>query len=309
MNRTFCRVVLAASALNAQKPTLQLNTVYQCPQDTSFNVFSCAGSADADACDVQSYAGGAPLQRGKSSRQQVMTMLSMCHPQTAAEARGSSQLGVSDAGIKVGDKVEVTTPAGWMTAQVLAINGNSYRVRTAIGGEVWKSYHQDLRRLGPATAQDNANGQYRVGDRVQALFEGRWIETKIRTEMNNEYQVDIPGDRLAWITAQNLRRSAAPPAPAPRKAGTPPKPGLVSCAGKIEGRYVAGGGFGNLTIRFHAGKATMTSIGPEDELECWTGGGRIFLHKPGEDGNDMPIDINDDGTLSTPMGKIRREGK
>lgn len=90
--------------------------------------------------------------------------------------------------------------------------------------------------------------------------------------------------------------------------GQPPKPGLVSCAGKIEGRYGASSGFSNFTIVFHAGKATIkTPFLGADETECWMSGKKIFLHKPG-DPNDMPIDINDDGTLDTPFGEVRKKG-
>jgi hypothetical protein len=39
------------------------------------------------------------------------------------------------------------------------------------------------------------------------------------------------------------------------------------------------------------------------------GGGKIYLHKPGDDPKvDMPIDVNDDGTLQTPLGEIKRKG-
>jgi hypothetical protein len=45
-------------------------------------------------------------------------------------------------------------------------------------------------------------------------------------------------------------------------------------------------------------------------LECWTAGEKIYLHNPGEPGSqDMPIDINDDGTLQTPMGELKKKGK
>jgi len=209
-------------------------------------------------------------------------------------------------GINVGDTVEVVTAQGWTLARVVAVNGNQYKVRVG-AYDVTKTYPGEVRRQGPLTAQDHAAGQYRVGERVQVMFEGRWVESKIHTEMGREYQVDVPGNRLLWTTGQNLRPSNDPPPPGPVKAGTPPKAGLVSCGSKFDGRWALGG-FGNFTIRFKAGKATISYIGPDEEVECWMGGGRIILHKPGDDQNDMPIDINDDGTLSTPMGEVRRKG-
>ena len=42
-----------------------------------------------------------------------------------------------------------------------------------------------------------------------------------------------------------------------------------------------------------------------ETFDCWTGGGKIILHKQGED--DLPIDINDDGTLDTPLGELKKK--
>jgi hypothetical protein len=50
-------------------------------------------------------------------------------------------------------------------------------------------------------------------------------------------------------------------------------------------------------------------LGTDEEFECWTGGGKIILHKAGEsNATDMPIDVNNDGTVDTPMGEIRKKG-
>jgi len=63
-----------------------------------------------------------------------------------------------------------------------------------------------------------------------------------------------------------------------------------------------------MTIVFRSGKAVMRApFGEDDELECWMGGGRIYLHKPGES-QDMPLDINDDGTLQSPFGELKKKG-
>jgi len=44
-------------------------------------------------------------------------------------------------------------------------------------------------------------------------------------------------------------------------------------------------------------------------LECWTGGGKIYPHKPRDPASqDMPLDINNDGTLDTPFGEIKKKG-
>ena len=51
-------------------------------------------------------------------------------------------------------------------AKVVAVNGNSYRVLVN-GVQVTKDYPAEVRRLGAASAGDHAQGQYRLGDRVQ----------------------------------------------------------------------------------------------------------------------------------------------
>ena len=53
----------------------------------------------------------------------------------------------------------------------------------------------------------------------------------------------------------------------------------------------------------------MTEMGGTEEFECWMEREKIYLHKPGEPPeNDMPIDINNDGTLETPFGEIKKKG-
>jgi hypothetical protein len=67
-----------------------------------------------------------------------------------------------------------------------------------------------------------------------------------------------------------------------------------------------------MTIEFRSGKAIIKdALGENDTtLECWTAGEKIYLHKPGDaPSQDMPIDINDDGTLQTPMGELKKKGK
>jgi hypothetical protein len=221
---------------------------------------------------------------------------------------GSSAAQMVSTGIKIGDAVEVVTGFGWTPARVIAINGSSYRVLVQ-GHELSKDYPTEVRRIGGATAQDHANGQYRMGDAVQVDFQGRWIDSKIVTEMGMEYQVELPGSRTAWVSPQNLRPAAAASAAAAPKAGGPPASGMTSCAGKIEGRYATTGNFGSFTITFRSGRATMTDVGGNDEVfECWMTGEKLLLHQPGRSNLDMPIDINNDGTLQTPLGEIKKKG-
>jgi len=66
--------------------------------------------------------------------------------------------------------------------------------------------------------------------------------------------------------------------------------------------------FGAFTIVFRQGKAQVKMYGDGDEeLECWLSGKKIILRKPGAPNEDMPIEINDDGTLDTPMGEVKRK--
>jgi hypothetical protein len=106
---------------------------------------------------------------------------------------------------------------------------------------------------------------------------------------------------LRFVAAQ--QKSSVP------AAGKPPQPGMTSCAGKIEGRYAGGPPGGSVTITFRSGKATMRDMGGEQVLECWTAGDKIVLREAGKPENDMPIDVNDDGTLQAPIwGELKKKG-
>jgi hypothetical protein len=91
-------------------------------------------------------------------------------------------------------------------------------------------------------------------------------------------------------------------------AGKPPKPGYVTCAGKIEGRYAPSTGLPGMSIVFRSGKATvsMPMVGDEED-DCWVSGNKLLLHSR-TDGTDADIDINDDGTLQTPLGELKKKG-
>lgn len=305
--------------LAAQTPTLQMNVVYVCPAAQAvMKVFSCAGPAATDMCDVQT-ANGRGNMRGKSTRQQVMGLLPLCHPQTAAEAAAAAKVAAGApaagarpaagaGGFKVGDEVEIMTAGGWMDAKITQVNGNLYSVHAANGGDVQKSYPAELRRLGKLTAEDHANGQWELHDKVQVTVQGKVMEGEISGYNGNDFDVRVPGGTV-HTNVQNLRMSTAPP-PAVRAAGVAPKAGLTSCAGKFEGRYAPnqGGGF---TLTFRSGKATESGpiIGPDQEFECWTGGGKVYLYKAGEFSTDESLDMNNDGTLEDPViGELKKKG-
>ena len=208
-------------------------------------------------------------------------------------------------GFKVGDTVQVNTGFGWIEGKILTVRGNSYYVHTSAGADVWKDYPAEVRRIGTPNAEDRANGVYQLHDRVQVNFEGKWVDSEVVSILGNDYQVTVPGNRLAWANPQQLRFVSPQAKPEAPKAGAPPKPGLVSCAGKLDGRYAAGT-IGNFNIVFKGAKATVSMYGDGEDVECWTGSGKVYLHKPG-DQNDMVLDINSDGTLDSPAGELKKK--
>ena len=301
--------VFAVSAL-AQTPALQMGAMYQCAPTQVLKLLSC----NADTCDAQIYAGGQPAQRVQPTKQKLMALLATCHVQTPQEAqaiaRASAQATAQGDpnGFKVGDTVQISTAFGWGEGRIVSIAGNNYRVNFQ-GIEVTKTYPAELHRTGPLNDRDHAAGLYDLHDRVQVNFEGKWIDSEVLTILGMEYQVKLPGNRVTWAKPENLRYVGAQVKPAGTVAGVPPKPGLVSCAGKFEGRYASTGGFGGMTITFRSGKAAITSLAGDETYECWTGNGKIYLHPAGQPTDqDMPIDINDDGTLQTPFGEIKKKG-
>jgi len=215
----------------------------------------------------------------------------------------SAQPGVADAnGFKIGDTVSINTA----DAKILKANGNSYFVHAQSGAEVWKPYPTELRRIGALNDIDRAHGLFALHDRVKAKVDGRWEEGEVLTEMNGEYQLALAGNRTAWA-APGIMQLISPQKPAAPVAGKPPQPGMVSCAGKIKGRY-SSSQVGAFTIVFRQGKAQLKMYGDADEVvECWTSGSKIILHKPSAPNEDMPLEINDDGTLDTPMGEVRKK--
>ena len=314
--RSLAFVVPMANLL-AQAPTIQINTMYQCAPGKTFKVLSCAGNAATDACDVQLYTNGQADQRSSGPRQQVMVLVSACHLQSAAEAKGgaapapaTTAAGVG--GFKVGDTVQINTAFGWANAKVLQVNGANYYVHAETGADVWKPYPSELRRIGPLNAEDHAHGLYDLHDRVQVLFDGKWVDSEVITTraLGNEYEVTLPGNRTVWAPTQNLRFvSVAPPKPV-TKAGVPPKPGFTSCAGKIEGRYGLSNGGPGPRIVFQAGKASIDSPLGAEERECWISGSQIILRLVGDilnGGQDLTFDLNKDGTIdSTEFGEFKK---
>jgi hypothetical protein len=237
----------------------------------------------------------------------ILALTGLAPVAALAQTRGAATADIN--GFRSGDTVLVDTAFGWMDARIVAANGNEYRVSVQAGPVVGKTYPTELHRKGPFTDRDHAVGLYDLHDRVQVNVQGKWLDGEVITTRALEYQVEFPGNRTAWASGANIRFVGAKAAPAVAKMGVAPKPGFTSCAGKIDGRYATTGAFGSMTITFRSGKATITAgLGDDEVLECWINGDKILLHKPGESGTDMPIDVNLDGSLQTPLGEIKKKG-
>jgi hypothetical protein len=308
------------AAVLAQTADLKMGAVYQCPAvQATMQVFSCTGTGPNDTCDVQTAPQGRPAMRGKSTRPQVMALFTLC--QLPAGARGGpgvpapGQAGAG--GFKVGDQVRVLA-SGWQEATILQIRGRSYYVRLSNGIEVSKDWPTEVRRLGALTAGDHAAGQYDAHDRVQVNINGRWAEGTIQGQRGNMYEVKVPGYHgdfdtdLVSTTPENIRMSTtpAPPPPAQRAAGQPPKPGYVSCVGKYEGRWESTTGQAGNQVIFRSGKVTVTEAFQRvPDLDCFIGEGKVSLYKVGSfTPFTQPMEINNDGTLQTELGAIKKMG-
>ena len=328
-------LAMPISAALAQTPQpFQFNVAYECPAvQSSIKIYSCAGPGAGDWCDVQTFSKAHPSGRGKSTRQQVMGLLTMCHLQTKAEADAAAKAGpampmpanataagaaqAGPGGFKVGDRVRVLID-GWQEGKVIQIRGNTYVVHLDNGLDVPKIWPIEVRKIGKLTDAEHALGQYDLHDHVAVLMNGRWMEGDVVGQDYNRYTVRLPGpqtmaldgDRTVTTTPENLRPAAAPAAPAQRAVGQPPKPGFKSCAGKYEGRYELSAGMEGMKVVFRSGKATVTEgLGGEMAFECFIDGDKIVLYKAGSfTPFSYGFDINNDGTLQSPLGEIKKKG-
>ena len=210
-------------------------------------------------------------------------------------------------GINPGDTVSVATGQGFVLAIVTARQEHLFQVRLINGPEVTRRYPAELRRHCKSTAYDRANGIYDAEDRVQVLYQGKWIDSRVITVMGMEYQVALPGNLATWAKPEQIRFVSEAPAKAVAKAGQPPRAGLVSCAGKVEGRYAADGTM-PMQLTFRSGKVTLSMMGDTKAGDCWFGDGKLYLTLPGEEGL-MELDLNDDGSLQAPFGELKKKAK
>ena len=304
-------IFAAVTPVHAQQ--LKLGELYKCADGRSLVKVTQCSSGNASQCDIESSVDGKqqPVVRLPVAVTNELLRTCIGNGTTAGNAQppgaGATTGGTDANGFKIGDTVSVNTAFGWMDARILQANGDNYFVHAQNGAEVWKPYPGELRRIGPINEIDRAHGLYALHDKVSIHVDGHWEEGEVVTEMGREYQVNLARNRSAWAGPENLRFISAQQKPAAPVAGQAPQPGMTSCAGKLEGRY-SSTQMGTFTVVFHNGKAQVKMYGEGDqELECWTNGKKIILRNPGKPNEDMPIDINDDGTLDTPIGEIRKK--
>ena len=212
-----------------------------------------------------------------------------------------------DIGINPGDTVNVATGQGFVLAIVISRDEHVFEVRVINGPGAFRRYPTQLRRRGKTTSYDHANGIFDAEDLVQVRYEGKWIDSRVITVAGMEYQVALPGDLAAWAKPDQIRFVSEAPPKVVAKAGQAPRPGLVSCAGKVEGRYAADGGM-PMQMTFRSGKVTISMMGDTKAGECWFGDGKLYITIPGEE-KAMELDLNDDGSLQGLFGEFKKKAK
>lgn len=217
--------------------------------------------------------------------------------------------------VAVGDIVQTGMNGSNVVGEVIRIRGNTADLNLGQNNVSQLVTFDNLKVLQKAGA--GAKSTCAIGDTVRVPYVANTVMTGRLMKTNGDYcEFDASGSGFTgWAKCSEIRRASgdtcAPAVAATGRAGaasaaTPPRPGLVSCAGKFEGRYAPSTGLVGLTIVFRSGKATLSGPLMDNEtFDCWTGGGKIILHKQGED--DLPIDINDDGTLDTPLGELKKK--
>ena len=217
--------------------------------------------------------------------------------------------------VAVGDIVQTGLNGQNVVGEVIRIRGNTADLNLGQNNVSQLVTFDNLKVLQKAGA--GAKSTCAIGDTVRVPYVANTVMTGRLMKTNGDYcEFDASGSGFTgWAKCSEIRRASgdtcAPAVAATGRTGaagaaTPPRPGLVSCAGKFEGRYAPSTGLVGLTIVFRSGKATLSGPLMDNEtFDCWTGGGKIILHKQGED--DLPIDINDDGTLDTPLGELKKK--
>ena len=146
--------------------------------------------------------------------------------------------------------------------------------------------------------QSSTKAALKPGDTLEVFLFGEWTKSELLAIDGTQYNVRLPDGAKYWMPAAQVRRAMIS-----IPAGQPPKPGLTSCEGKFDGTFLSPTGFPNIV--FHSGKA---SVQGDEAVECWTGGGKIYLHTAGTPADqDFVMGINSNGTLDTPLGEMKKK--
>ena len=139
---------------------------------------------------------------------------------------------------------------------------------------------------------------FRLGDTLEVFLFGEWTKSELLAIDGTQYSVRLQDGAKYWMPAAQVRKVVVS-----IPAGQPPKPGLTSCAEKIDGTYLSPSGFPSIVFR--SGKA---SVQGDEAVECWTGGGKIYLHTANTPADqDFVMGIHSNGTLDTPLGEIKKK--
>jgi hypothetical protein len=150
----------------------------------------------------------------------------------------------------------------------------------------------------PASVNMTLKVAPKPGDTFEVFLFGEWTKSELIGIDGTQYNVRLPDGAKYWLPAAQVRK-VAPSIP----AGQAPKPGLTSCGEKMDGTYLSPSGFPSIV--FHSGKA---SVEGDEAVECWTGGGKIYLHTAGTPADqDFVMGINSNGTLDTPLGEMKKK--
>jgi hypothetical protein len=223
---------------------------------------------------------------------------------------------MAQAGVAAGDIVQTTLNGQLLVGEVIRARGATADLsfgQNQVASFLDVQYLQVLQHAGARTASS-----FRTGDLVRVPYHAGTTLTGRIFKINGAY-CEIDSSQSGFTGWSKCSELTSPDGSKPgavagqgdtavATAANPPKAGFVSCMGRIEGRYGTSGGMGGFSIVFHSGKATLRGpLSDDEEADCWTNGHQILLHNSHE-ASDLPVDINDDGTLDTPFGELKKKG-
>jgi hypothetical protein len=244
----------------------------------------CTGTGPNDVCDVHSFRSGQPFQRGKSTCPQVMGMLPKCHLQTPAEGQAANQNGPG--GFKAGDTVRMLVD-GWQDARIVQVHGRSYVVHLSNGA--CKSAGGETDGGGPCSRAIRS-ARPRAGAGEQPLDGG-----EVRGQNLNMYHIKVPGIDTGFGAEGGGTASEAGVRQLRRQIRRP-----------VGARLGNGRDEGGIPVRQGH---DYRRPGRRDAVRLLHGRRQSGVYKAGSfTPFSYDFDINNDGTLQTPLGAIKKMG-